>query len=193
MDCCIVSALWCLIPLYLLIHFLFFIFGDADFTLLWASLFGHRPGKKLKGLVVWVTGASSGIGEEVAYQLAKCGSRLILSARREDELNRVKRCCLERHGLQDEDILVLPLDLLERTSHEEKTKTVIKYFGHIDILINNGGRTQRSLCVETSLDVYQALIELNYLGTGLPHQAGAALHDAERHWEHCDLSTAYLA
>ncbi|TKS86583.1 Dehydrogenase/reductase SDR family member 7 [Collichthys lucidus] len=165
MDCCIVSALWWLIPLYLLIHFLFFIFGDADFTLLWASLFGHRPEKKLKGLVVWVTGASSGIGEEVAYQLAKCGSRLILSARREDELNRVKRCCLERCGLQDEDILVLPLDLLERTSHEKKTKTVIQYFGHIDILINNGGRTQRSLCVETSLDVYQALIELNYLGT----------------------------
>lgn len=50
--------------------------------------------KKLKGLVVWVTGASSGIGEELAYQLAKCGSRLILSARREDELKRVKRNCL---------------------------------------------------------------------------------------------------
>lgn len=44
--------------------------------------------------MVWVTGASSGIGEELAYQLARCGSRLILSARREDELNRVKRRCL---------------------------------------------------------------------------------------------------
>ena len=49
---------------------------------------------KLKGLVVWVTGASSGIGEELAYQLARCGSRLILSARREDELKRVKHHCL---------------------------------------------------------------------------------------------------
>lgn len=48
----------------------------------------------LKGQVVWVTGASSGIGEELAYQLAKCGSRLILSARREDELTRVKRLCV---------------------------------------------------------------------------------------------------
>uniref|UniRef100_UPI0037E9C07A dehydrogenase/reductase SDR family member 7 n=1 Tax=Semicossyphus pulcher TaxID=241346 RepID=UPI0037E9C07A len=165
MDCCIVTTLWCFIPLFLLIHFLCFAFADADFTLLWVSLLGHRPEKKLKGLVVWVTGGSSGIGEELAYQLARCGSRLILSARREDELNRVKRCCLERSDLQDEDILVLPLDLLERTSHEEKTKAAIQHFGHIDILINNGGRSQRSLCVETSVDVYQALMELNFLGT----------------------------
>ncbi|XP_030574382.1 dehydrogenase/reductase SDR family member 7 [Archocentrus centrarchus] len=165
MDCCIVSALTWFIPLYLLIHLLCFIFADADFTLLWASLAGYRPERKLKGLVVWITGASSGIGEELAYQLAKCGSRLILSARRENELNRVKHHCLENSDLKDEDILVLPLDLLERTSHEEKAKTAIHYFGHIDILINNGGRSQRSLFLETNVDVYQALMELNFLGT----------------------------
>ncbi|XP_030299263.1 dehydrogenase/reductase SDR family member 7 isoform X1 [Sparus aurata] len=165
MDCCIVSALWCFTPLYFLIHLLCFIFADADFTLLWGSLLGHKPENKLKGLVAWVTGASSGIGEELACQLAKCGSRLILSARREAELKRVKQRCLECSDLQDKDILVLPLDLLERTSHEEKTKAVIQYFGRIDILINNGGRSQRSLCVETSVDVYQALMELNFLGT----------------------------
>ncbi|XP_061599053.1 dehydrogenase/reductase SDR family member 7 [Cololabis saira] len=165
MDWCIVSALWYVAALFLLIHFLCFIFADADLTLLRASLAGHRPETKLKGLVVWVTGASSGIGEELAYQLARCGSRLVLSARREEELKRVKSHCLENSNLGDEDILVLPLDLLERTLHEEKTKTVIEYFGHIDILINNGGRSQRSLCLETKLDVYQALMELNFLGT----------------------------
>lgn len=165
MDCWIVSALSWFIPVYLLIHLLCFLFADADFTLLWASLAGHKPERKLKGLVVWITGASSGIGEELAYQLAKCGSRLILSARREDELHRVKRHCLETSDLKDDDVLVLPLDLLERTSHEERTKTVIRYFGHIDILINNGGRSQRSLFLETSVDVCQALMELNFLGT----------------------------
>ncbi|CAJ1073588.1 dehydrogenase/reductase SDR family member 7 [Xyrichtys novacula] len=164
MDWCTV-LLWCFLPLYFLLHLLCFISADADFTLLWASLTGHRPEKKLRGLVVWVTGASSGIGEELAYQLARCGSRLILSARREDELKRVKHQCLERSDLQDEDILVLPLDLLARTTHEEKTKTAIQYFGHIDVLINNGGRSQRSLCMETSVDVFQALMELNFLGT----------------------------
>uniref|UniRef100_A0A8C7XE00 Dehydrogenase/reductase (SDR family) member 7 n=1 Tax=Oryzias sinensis TaxID=183150 RepID=A0A8C7XE00_9TELE len=165
MDSYLVYILWYILPLYLLIHLLCFIFADADFTLLRASLIGHRPESKLKGLVVWVTGASSGIGAELAYQLAKCGSRLILSARRKDELNKVKQHCLETSNLKDEDILVLPLDLLERTSHEEKTKAVIQHFGQIDILINNGGRSQRSLCLETSVDVYQALMELNFLGT----------------------------
>ncbi|XP_024286005.1 dehydrogenase/reductase SDR family member 7 [Oncorhynchus tshawytscha] len=153
------------IALCLLVQFVCFLFADADLTLLWATLFGSKPETKLKGLVVWVTGASSGIGEELAYQLAGCGSRLILSARRVDQLDRVKLHCLERSNLKDKDILVLPLDLLERASHEAKMKTAIKHFGNIDILVNNGGRSQRSLCLETSVDVYQALMELNFLGT----------------------------
>ncbi|KAM3871255.1 dehydrogenase/reductase SDR family member 7 [Diretmus argenteus] len=159
------SAVWYFIPFYSLIQLLRFVFADADFTLLWACIVGNKPETKLKGLVVWVTGASSGIGEELAYQLAGCGSRLILSARGADQLNRVKHRCLECSNLQDKDILVLPLDLLERTSHEAKTKAAIQHFGKIDILINNGGRSQRSLCLETSVDVYQALMELNFLGT----------------------------
>lgn len=165
MDFSLVSAVCYLITLYLFIQLLRFIFADADFTLLWACLIGNRPESKLKGLVVWVTGASSGIGEELAYQLACCGCRLILSARRVDELNRVKLSCLERCSLEDDDILVLPLDLLDRKSHEAKTEAAVQHFGKIDILINNGGRSQRSLCMKTSIDVYQALMELNFLGT----------------------------
>ncbi|XP_029349933.1 dehydrogenase/reductase SDR family member 7 [Echeneis naucrates] len=165
MDCSVVSALCCFTALYLVVCFLCLIFADADLTLTWSCVAGHRPETRLRGLVVWITGASSGIGEELAYQLAKCGSRLILSARRENELNRVKRQCIDDSDLQDEDILVLPLDLLDMTSHEEKSKTAIQCFGHIDVLINNGGRSQRSLCLETSVDVYQALMELNFLGT----------------------------
>ncbi|XP_061898154.1 dehydrogenase/reductase SDR family member 7 isoform X1 [Entelurus aequoreus] len=161
----ILYALYYFIILYVVVHFVLFFFADADFSLLWASLLGRKPEAKLKGQVAWVTGASSGIGEELAYQLARCGSRLVLSARREDELKRVKRQCLECSNLRDEDILVLPLDLLERTTHEAKTKAVIQHFGWIDILINNGGRSQRSLFLEASVDVYQALMELNFLGT----------------------------
>ncbi|CAG10550.1 unnamed protein product [Tetraodon nigroviridis] len=165
MDCCVSWILWYAVPLCLLLHLLCFAFLDADFTLTRANLLGYKPEGQLKGLVVWVTGASSGLGEELAYQLATCGCRLILSARREDELNRVKRNCLERSDLQDENILVLKLDLLERWTHEEKTRTAIEHFGRIDILVNNSGRSQRSLFTDTSLEVYQALMELNFLGT----------------------------
>lgn len=54
---------------------------------------------ELRGKVVWVTGASSGIGEELTYQLAKLGALLAISARREDELQRVKKKCLRKYNL----------------------------------------------------------------------------------------------
>ncbi|KAJ7410005.1 Dehydrogenase/reductase SDR family member 7 [Pitangus sulphuratus] len=120
---------------------------------------------ELRGKVVWVTGASSGIGEELTYQLAKIGALLAISARREDELERVKKKCLQISNLSEKDILVLRLDLTDRSSHEAATNSVLKHFGKIDILVNNGGRSQRSLFVDTNLDVYNAIIELNYLGT----------------------------
>uniref|UniRef100_A0A8C6ZSB8 Dehydrogenase/reductase 7 n=1 Tax=Nothoprocta perdicaria TaxID=30464 RepID=A0A8C6ZSB8_NOTPE len=139
--------------------------ADGDLTLLWAEWRGRRPENELPGKVVWVTGASSGIGEELAYQLARIGALLAISARREDELQRVKKKCLEISNLGDKDILVLPLDLTQRSSHEAATNSVLKHFGKIDVLINNGGRSQRSLFVDTNLDVFSAIMELNYLGT----------------------------
>ncbi|XP_036988319.2 dehydrogenase/reductase SDR family member 7 [Artibeus jamaicensis] len=142
-----------------------FLRADGDLTLLWAEWQGRRPEWELTDMVVWVTGASSGIGEELAYQLSKLGVSLVLSARRVQELERVKERCLENGNLKGKDILVLPLDLTDVSSHEAATKTVLQEFGKIDILVNNGGRSQRSLFVETSLDVYKELIMLNYLGT----------------------------
>ncbi|KAJ6657979.1 hypothetical protein lerEdw1_001638 [Lerista edwardsae] len=148
--------------------------AEGDLTLLWAEWRGKRPEKELHGQVVWVTGASSGIGEELAYQLAKIGSLLVLSARRENELARVKKKCLEISSLGDKDILLVRLDLTDMGSHESATKAVLQHFGKaslphsssaIDVLVNNGGRSQRSLFVDTKLDVYKAIMELNYLGT----------------------------
>ncbi|KAG5857728.1 hypothetical protein ANANG_G00022450 [Anguilla anguilla] len=165
MDLSVTSLLCLGALLYVVVQLVRFVRADADFTLLWAVAFGNKPETKLRGKVVWITGASSGIGEELAYQLARLGARLILSARREKELDRVKHCCLSCSTLLEEDILVLPLDLLERDSHEAKMKTAIEHFGNIDVLINNGGRSQRSLFLETRLEVYQALMDLNYLGT----------------------------
>ncbi|XP_065882586.1 dehydrogenase/reductase SDR family member 7-like [Dysidea avara] len=139
---------------------------DCDLVLAFYCRFGKKPSKALSGKVVWITGASSGIGEELAYQLAKCGAKLVLSARRKDELERVAEKCKQ---LSPEDCkdshLVLPLDLSQFNTHTQLVDQVVSQYGKIDILVNNGGRSQRALAVETSLDVHQVLLEINTLGT----------------------------
>ncbi|XP_068821176.1 dehydrogenase/reductase SDR family member 7 isoform X2 [Capricornis sumatraensis] len=115
--------------LALVVQLLRFLRADADLTLLWAEWQGRRPEWELTDMVVWVTGASSGIGEELAYQLSKLGVSLVLSARRVHELERVKRKCLENGNLKEKDILILPLDLTNRSSHEKATKAVLQEFG----------------------------------------------------------------
>lgn len=116
---------------------------------------------QVSGKVIWLTGASSGIGEALAYHLAKKGAKLILSARRKEELERVKGNCLKQAQRQ---IAVLPFDLTQASTLKLATEAAIQVFGHIDILINNSGISQRSLVAETSLDVDRKLMEVNYFG-----------------------------
>ncbi len=111
--------------------------------------------------VVWITGASSGIGEALAYALNKKGARLILSARRKNELERVKANC---SGNPD-DIVVLPLDLTKTSVLADKTKVAESFFGSVDILFNNGGISQRALALEAELDSVRNLMEINFFGT----------------------------
>ncbi|XP_035292541.1 dehydrogenase/reductase SDR family member 7 isoform X1 [Cricetulus griseus] len=157
--------LWALCALLPALWLLSFFRTDSDLTLLWAAWLGRRPEQVLTGMVVWVTGASSGIGEELALQLSKLGVSLVLSARRVQELERVKRRCLENGNVKEKDILVLPLDLADRSSHDMATKAVLQEFGRVDILVNNGGIAHCSFAVDTNLDVFKVLLEVNYLGT----------------------------
>lgn len=111
------------------------------------------------GKVIWITGASSGIGEAFAYALANRGARLILSARRKDELARVKgNCPASTH----EVIKILPLDLAQADTLELLTSAAIQLFGRIDMLINNGGISQRSLARDTALQVDRRLMEVDF-------------------------------
>lgn len=117
---------------------------------------------KISGKVIWITGASSGIGEALVYQLARLGSRLIISSRRKIELERVKGNCPAE---SQNHIRILPLDLGKSDTLEVITEAAIQLYGHIDILINNGGISQRSLAKETSIKVDRRLMEVNYFGT----------------------------
>lgn len=113
--------------------------------------------------VIWITGASSGIGEALALAFAKEGSRLVLSARRENELVRVRDLCLNK-GRQAEDVLVLPLDVTDHDRFSGAVTAVLERYGRIDMLINNAGISQRSLCVDTDMSVYRQLMEVDVLG-----------------------------
>lgn len=112
--------------------------------------------------VVWITGASSGIGEALVYELARRGTKLIISARRHEELERVRKNSL---NYTQSDIRLVPLDLANAAGLEQATDIAIQQFGHIDILVNNAGLGQRSLIHETSIEVYRQIMEVNYFGT----------------------------
>ena len=113
----------------------------------------------LAGKVVWITGASSGIGEAVAKEYARRGATLVLSARREAELQRV------REGLvNSEDHLVLPLDLADSSAMPAAVEAVRNRFDRLDQVIHNGGISQRSLVADTDLEVDRRIMEVNFFG-----------------------------
>lgn len=109
--------------------------------------------------VVWITGASSGIGEALAYELATKNCKLILSARNREALEIVKSKC------SNTEVIILPFDLVDFDNARNHVEKAIAAFGKIDVLINNGGVSQRSLIIETDFEVDKKLFEVDYLGT----------------------------
>jgi short-subunit dehydrogenase len=109
--------------------------------------------------VVWITGASAGIGEALALEFARQGARLVLSARNVAALERVGAACAPAEAL------VLPHDVADIESHPAAVGRVLAHYGRLDVLVNNAGLSQRSLALETTLAVDRQLMEVNYFGT----------------------------
>lgn len=105
---------------------------------------------------IWITGASSGIGEAMAMSAAARGARLVLSARRRDELERVRAQCPDPAA-----VAVLPVDLTQFDA-DALAQQAASFFGPIDILVNNAGITQRSTVLDTSMQVYRRIMELDF-------------------------------
>jgi short-subunit dehydrogenase len=108
---------------------------------------------------IWITGASSGIGEAMALAFHQAGAKLVLSARREDELKRVQSICGGEPSTR-----VLALDVSNSEELPEKTRVALSMFGGVDILVLNAGITQRSRTRETDESVYRRLMEVNFFG-----------------------------
>ena len=109
--------------------------------------------------VVWITGATSGIGEALCHELAGRGASLILSSRREDVLRKVQAACTNA-----DSHLTLPLDLLAPETFLAAYQTSAAHFGRVDILINCAGIAQRGTALATDVFVDQRLMDLNYFG-----------------------------
>lgn len=113
-----------------------------------------------KHKTIWITGASSGIGKAVAIALSEYECNLILSSRRADVLEEVKQLCKKPNN-----VAIVPLDLANLKDMQKYAVQAISTFGAVDILINNGGISQRSPILETTIEVDQKLMEIDYLGT----------------------------
>jgi short-subunit dehydrogenase len=114
--------------------------------------------ESFSGKVVWITGASSGIGEALVQAFASLGSKIILTARREEELKRVQH----ENELTNENSLILPMDLYHTENIAESVEKIKEKFGTIDILICNAGVVQRFAVNESTIEVDRQIMELNF-------------------------------
>ncbi|MBP8067199.1 MAG: SDR family oxidoreductase [Pedobacter sp.] len=110
--------------------------------------------------IVWITGASSGIGEALVYAYNALGAKLIISSRNTNQLLKVKAACKNPHHVN-----IVPLDLEDVDSLPRKTEEAIQIYGTIDMLIHSGGISQRSLAMETKFTTEQRLMNINFWGT----------------------------
>ncbi|MBR2200896.1 MAG: SDR family NAD(P)-dependent oxidoreductase, partial [Bacteroidales bacterium] len=108
---------------------------------------------------VWITGASSGIGEALTYKFSELGAHLIISSRREAELQRVKAACK-----YPDKVTIVPIDLEKYHEIAAIATPIVEQMGAIDILVNNGGASQRALVLEEDLTVVEKMMKINFMG-----------------------------
>jgi dehydrogenase/reductase SDR family protein 7B len=113
------------------------------------------------GRVVWITGASSGIGEALTLAFVRGGSKVIASSKDAEGLNRVADSCAGLKG----SITTVPFDLSETDEIATLVARVYEKAGRIDMLLNIGGISQRALITETPLWLDRKIMEVNYFGT----------------------------
>ncbi len=110
------------------------------------------------GKVVWITGASSGIGEALSYEFSRLGASLILSSRHTDRLQTVNHQLPSNPGTAK----ILPIDLEDLEALPQKVKEALSFYPKIDLLINNAALAIRDFALATPLVIDQKLMNINY-------------------------------
>jgi len=114
----------------------------------------------LHGALVVLTGASSGIGRELALAFAREGARLVLAARREEKLREVAKAVSAMEG----EALVVPTDVGVQAQVEHMIEATMSRFGRIDILVNNAGYGLFASVEDTTTDDVRRIMEVNFMG-----------------------------
>jgi dehydrogenase/reductase SDR family protein 7 len=144
--------------------------------MLFYSTFGKSV-NSLKGKVIWITGASSGIGEELAVQLAAAGAKLAISGTRKYRLEEVKKRCLQANpSLYVNQVHIVDFDLADLSQHKTAIISVCQHFGRLDILVNNAGKYQVGHFEETDQEVDKSTFDVNLFG------AASLTRLAVKHW-----------
>jgi len=118
-------------------------------------------GKFLNDKVVVVTGASSGIGEAMAREYAKMGAKVVMAARREDELKRIASE-IEAQGGR---VAYAACDVVNEEECKHLIEVAVERFGGVDIMICNAGLSMRALFDDCDLKVLHRLMDVNFWGT----------------------------
>ncbi|WNQ12864.1 SDR family oxidoreductase [Paenibacillus aurantius] len=114
----------------------------------------------IQGKVVIITGASSGIGEATAKELASKGAILVLAARREDRLKQLQEEIQNGGG----QAIYKVTDVTSNEQMEELAEFTLKSFGKIDVLVNNAGVMPHSFLYKKEIDDWNKMIDVNIKG-----------------------------
>ncbi|CAI9723649.1 Hypothetical predicted protein [Octopus vulgaris] len=135
------------------------------FTVLYLLRGMKRKKLNIKGKVVLITGATSGLGKACAEIFYKAGCRVILAGRNSERLEKVKTELVGlKEGCSDYKPAILQIDLCDLASIPKKVAEAVSFYDRVDILINNAGQSYRGQVLETILDVDQRLMMVNYFG-----------------------------
>ena len=134
------------------------LFATSDTDKILLPYYTYDEKKAFDGKVIWVTGASSGIGASLACDLTAAGAQVIISARRIQLLEEVSEKCSKFGKIP----FILPLDVTDIDRNADNFAMIIQKFGRLDTLVLNPGRSQRALALDTTLNATKELFDLNF-------------------------------